>query len=233
MLRSRSKRSTHVVNGLLSVVICLAGSGTVAAASEVTRGAAIYRSIINEYPGLTLYLESGVMGENARLVADVPRAKWKRMSATDRLALAAYVQSELATVRASPSRYSLTPTTAPIWPTHRAAFERICDTCWEIHIGRWDRSSRSLGDDWTVAMKGEASRSATHSTTMLHEPNLKPLSTVTAVVGTKLYNAAGVHEATIVAVDRSADRITVRYVKNGALEPKMLSAVSRFWYVKQ
>ena len=56
------------MTGLLGVVICLADYRAVA--SESARGAAIYRAIINEYPGLTLYLG-----------ADVPRATWKEMSA--------------------------------------------------------------------------------------------------------------------------------------------------------
>ena len=206
---------------------------TLAAASDIQRGRAIYRSIASKYPGLTLYLESGLMGENARLVADVPRSKWQKMTTQDRLALAAFVKSELSTVRSSPSRYSLTPTTAPIWPTHRAAFERICDECWEIHTGRYDRHDRSLsGDDWSVATKGGAPRETAQHRPMLHEANLKPLTAVNAAVGVKLYNAAGVHEVTIVGVDAAADRVTVRYVKNGTKEPKILSAVSAFWFVK-
>lgn len=215
--------------GLLISLFC----ATHAAASDVTRGRTIYQTIISRYPGLTLYLESGLMGENARLVADVPRARWKAMSTDDRHALAAFVRSELATVRSSPARYSLTPSTAPIWPTHRAAFERICDSCWEIHTGRYDRRTRSLGDDWTVAVKGDAPRETARSGPMLHEPSLQPLTGATATIGTKLYNAAGVHEATIMAVDLPRDRITVRFVRNGAREPKMLSAVSQFWFVKR
>jgi hypothetical protein len=208
-----------------TIALCLV-LPSISSASEVEHGRAIYDSILAKYPGLTLYLESGLMGENARLIADVPRPKWNAMSAKERSALAAFVQSELATVRSSPSRYSLTPTTAPIWPTHRAAFERICDTCWEIHTGRYDRRTQSLADDWTVAMKGGASREPSRSGPMLHEANLKPLSSATATMGMKLYNAAGVHEATIIAVDLAADRITVRYVRNGTKEPKMLSAIS-------
>ena len=82
-------------------------------------------------------------------------------------------------------------------------------------------------------MKGEAAPEAPRPRAMLHEPNLAPLSAVTAAVGMKLYNAAGVHEATIAGVDLAVDRITVRYVKNGARELKSLSGVSRWWYVKQ
>ena len=68
---------------------------------------------------------------------------------------------------------------------------------------------------------------------MLHEANLEPLSETTATVGARLYNAAGAYEATIVGVDLAADRIVVRYVRNGAREPKTLSAVSRFWFVRR
>lgn len=204
-----------------------------AVASDVERGRTIHHAILQTYPGLTLYLVSGLMGENARLIADVPRPKWNKMSAADRRALAAYVRSELLTVRSSPSRYSLTPTTAPIWPTHRDAFQRICGECWEIHTGSYDRSTQSLGDDWKVAMKGEAGRETARPRAMLHEPNLTPLSAATAAVGMKLYNSAGIHEVTIVGLNIAADRITVRYVSNGAREPKSLSGVSRWWYVKQ
>src|SRR5438309_4365656 len=56
---------------------------------SLARGRTIYDAIVATYPGLTLYLESGLMGENARLVAEVPRSKWKVMSAEDRRALAA------------------------------------------------------------------------------------------------------------------------------------------------
>jgi hypothetical protein len=137
--------STVNIRRVVIAVVCCAILPLQARASDIERGHAIYRSILERYPGLTLYLESGLMGENARLVADVPRAKWTKMTASEKRALAAYVRSELATVRESPSRYSLTPTTAPIWPTHRAAFEHICDECWEIHVGSYDRSTRSLG----------------------------------------------------------------------------------------
>jgi len=201
-----------------------------AAASDSNRGRVIFDSILRQYPGLTLYLQSGLMGENARLIAEVPRSKWTRMTAADKRALASYVQSELATVRSSPSRYSLTPTTAPIWPTHRAAFEQICDACWEIHVGTYDRKNRSLLDDWSIAIKGGAPRESAPRH-MLHEANLRPLTATNAAIGVNLYNAAGGHEATIVAVDAAADRITVRY-NNGVREPKTLSAVGRFWYVK-
>jgi hypothetical protein len=206
---------------------------TLAAASDIQRGRAIYRSVASEYPGLTPSLGSGVMGENARLVADLPLSKWKKMTTPDRRALAAFVKSELSTVRSSPSLYSLTPTTAPIWPTHHAAFERICDECWEIHTGRYDRHDRALaGDDWSVAMKGGAPRETVQNPTMLHEANLKPLTATNAANGVKLYSAAGVHEATIVGVDAAVDRITVRYVRDGASEPKVLSALGKFWFVK-
>ena len=82
-------------------------------------------------------------------------------------------------------------------------------------------------------MKGDAPREGSRSGPILHEANLEPLSERTATVGTKLYNAAGFHEATIIGVNLSFDRITVRYVRNGAKEPKTLSAVSRLWFVKR
>ena len=218
---------------LLTAMLCSAIT-LQAAPEQVVHGRAIYGSILQKYPGLTLYLESGLMGENARLVADVPTVRWRKMSASERRDFAAYVQSELATVRSNPSKYSLTPETAPIWPTHRAAFQRICDACWEIHVGHYDPSSGSLGDaDWSVAVKGDARRERPQSHTMLHDSGLVPLSRTTATAGRKLYNAAGFQEATIVKVDLSADRIVVRYLKSGTVEPKILSAVSAFWYIKK
>jgi hypothetical protein len=215
------------------IIVTFASFAVLASEREIRQGRGIYESILRTYPGLTLYLESGLTGENARLVADVPRPKWRRMSSGDQQALAAFVQSELSTVHADPSRYSLTPTTAPIWPTHRAAFQHICDSCWEIHTGRYDRSSKSLsGDDWTVAMKGNAPRESGRRP-IIHEPNLQSLTPAAAAVGVKLYNAAGVHEATITAVDRPNDRIRVRYVSSGAIEPKKLSSVAHLWYIRR
>lgn len=218
---------------ILFIILVFANLTLFASGREIQHGRQIYESILRNYPGLTLYLESGLTGENARLVADVPVPKWKRMSPAERHALAAFVQSELVTVRSDPSRYSLTPTTAPIWPTHRAAFQHICDACWEIHTGRYDRASKSLdGDDWIVAIKGNAVRERVLRP-IVHEANLQSLTPSSAAVGVKLYNAAGVHEATLTAVDLPNDRIRVRFVRTGTIEPKQLSSVAHFWYVRR
>jgi hypothetical protein len=64
-------------------------------------------------------------------------------------------------------------------------------------------------------------------------PTFEPLSWAKAGIGTKLYDGAYKHEATIVAIRRSEGIIEVKYVRSGAVEPKLLSAVSRFWYVRK
>jgi len=64
-------------------------------------------------------------------------------------------------------------------------------------------------------------------------PPYDSLSWSNAHVGTRLYDGAFKHEATIVAVHRAEGIIEVKYVRSGAVEPKLLSAVSRFWYVRR
>lgn len=64
-------------------------------------------------------------------------------------------------------------------------------------------------------------------------PAFEPLSWAKARIGTKLFDGAYKHEATIVALRRSEGIIEVKYVRSGAVEPKLLSAVSRFWYVRK
>jgi hypothetical protein len=81
-------------------------------------------------------------------------------------------------------------------------------------------------------MKGSAPKEASPHGGMLHEANLVPLTAAAAKAGRKLYNAAGHHEATIVNVDVASDRIVVKFKRNSVIEPKTLSAVSQFWFVK-
>lgn len=64
-------------------------------------------------------------------------------------------------------------------------------------------------------------------------PPFEPLSWANARVGTKLYSGAFKHEATIVSLNRTDGLIEVRYVKSGSVEPKLLNAVARFWYVRR
>jgi hypothetical protein len=59
------------------------------------------------------------------------------------------------------------------------------------------------------------------------------LSWENAHVGTKLYDGAYKHEATIVSVNRADGLIEVRYLRSGSVEPKLLNAVSGFWYVRK
>ena len=65
------------------------------------------------------------------------------------------------------------------------------------------------------------------------EPKFEPLSWTTATVGKKLYNGSYRHEATIVSLDPANDLMHVQYVESGRIEPKRLTAVARYWYVKQ
>lgn len=64
-------------------------------------------------------------------------------------------------------------------------------------------------------------------------PRFEPLSWTTATVGRRLYDGAYRHDATIVSVDREEGLIRVRYVRSGSVEPKLLEAVARFWYVRK
>lgn len=64
-------------------------------------------------------------------------------------------------------------------------------------------------------------------------PRFEPLSWGTARPGRKLYDGAYVHEATIVSISRDDGLIHVKYVRSGTVEPKLLSAVARFWYVRR
>lgn len=64
-------------------------------------------------------------------------------------------------------------------------------------------------------------------------PRFEPLSWATATVGRRLYDGAYRHDATIVSVSRPDELIYVKYVKSGSVEPKLLNAVARFWYVRK
>jgi hypothetical protein len=64
-------------------------------------------------------------------------------------------------------------------------------------------------------------------------PPFENLSWQNARAGTKLYNGAYRHEATILRLDPAHDRMQVRYVRTGEVEPKQFSAVARYWYVRK
>lgn len=64
-------------------------------------------------------------------------------------------------------------------------------------------------------------------------PRFEPLSWTTATVGRRLYDGAYKHDATIVSVNRPEGLIRVQYVRSGSVEPKLLEAVARFWYVRK
>jgi hypothetical protein len=59
------------------------------------------------------------------------------------------------------------------------------------------------------------------------------LSWANAQVGTKLYDGAYRHDATIVRIERPDGLIYIRYVRSGSIEPKLLDAVAQFWYVRK
>lgn len=63
-------------------------------------------------------------------------------------------------------------------------------------------------------------------------PRFEPLSWATATVGRRLYDGAFKHDATITSVSRAEGLIYVKYVRSGSVEPKLLDAVARFWYVR-
>ncbi|HEV7765272.1 MAG TPA: hypothetical protein VGQ76_09740 [Thermoanaerobaculia bacterium] len=65
------------------------------------------------------------------------------------------------------------------------------------------------------------------------EPRFEQLSWANARVGQRLYDGSYKHEATITSLDRTSDRMRVRYVKSGTVEPKQFSAVAQYWYVKE
>lgn len=64
-------------------------------------------------------------------------------------------------------------------------------------------------------------------------PRFESLSWRTAGAGRRLYDGAYKHDATIVTVDRAKGLIYVKYVRSGSVEPKLLDAVARFWYVRK
>lgn len=65
------------------------------------------------------------------------------------------------------------------------------------------------------------------------EPRFEQLSWANARVGQRLFDGSYKHETTITSLDRANDRMEVRYVKSGTVEPKQFSAVAQYWYVKQ
>lgn len=63
--------------------------------------------------------------------------------------------------------------------------------------------------------------------------NYENLSWENAKVGVRLYDNNGKHIVTIVSIDRANGIIKVKYVKKGIVEPKMLEALSPYWFVKR
>lgn len=78
-----------------------------------------------------------------------------------------------------------------------------------------------------------ADASVTSPPSLPTPPPYTSLSWGTAKPGQRLYNGAYKHEATIVSVDRPAGLITVRYERTGTIEPKLLDAVAKSWYVRK
>lgn len=64
-------------------------------------------------------------------------------------------------------------------------------------------------------------------------PQFEQLTWSTATPRTKLYDGSFRHIATIVSVDRAGDIIVVKFAQSGVSEPKKLSAVAAYWYVKK
>jgi hypothetical protein len=64
------------------------------------------------------------------------------------------------------------------------------------------------------------------------EPKFEQLSWDNARVGLRLYDGSYKHEVTVVSLDRANDLMEVKYVRSGRIEPKKLTTVAQFWYVK-
>jgi hypothetical protein len=65
------------------------------------------------------------------------------------------------------------------------------------------------------------------------QPKFEQLSWSNARIGAMLYDGSYRHEATITSLDPANDLMEVKYVRSGSIEPKRLSAVAQFWYVRQ
>lgn len=65
------------------------------------------------------------------------------------------------------------------------------------------------------------------------QPSFEPLSWSNARVGTNLYDGSYKNIAIIRSINQKADIIRVKYIASGDVEPKLLSAVAQFWYVKR
>lgn len=90
------------------------------------------------------------------------------------------------------------------------------------------RQMRRCSDAIAAKLTGKESAAA-----VPEPPRFEALSWRTARAGRKLYDGAYKHHATIVSVDRGEGLIHVKYVRSGSVEPKLLDAVARFWYVRK
>ena len=83
----------------------------------------------------------------------------------------------------------------------------------------------------TAAIAAKVRDSSHTATTPYAAPQFAPLSWASARPGVKLYDGSYRHVATIVTVNRASGIIHVKFASNGAVEPKDLESVARFWYV--
>jgi hypothetical protein len=83
----------------------------------------------------------------------------------------------------------------------------------------------------TTAIAATISDSGLSAPPKVAPSRFEELSWRTAKAGVKLYDGSHRHEATMVAVDRGAGLIHVRFVRTGTVEPKRLEAVAKWWYV--
>jgi hypothetical protein len=85
-------------------------------------------------------------------------------------------------------------------------------------------------DTTTAATAKESAKAAPQPS----PPAFAPLTRATATAGRELYDGSYNHVATIVSVDPKAGEMTVKYLKNGSVEPKSLDAIPKFyWYVRK
>jgi len=94
-----------------------------------------------------------------------------------------------------------------------------------------DRKSASKLRVCTDAIAAKITSPERHPS-RIDTPPFESLSWANVAIGVKLYDGAFKHEATIVGLDRREGVIRVKYVSSGDVEPKLLNAVARFWYVK-
>jgi len=95
---------------------------------------------------------AGLMTSTPTVRAIVPQEGWNKLSATEKVQLAAYTESLISLVKAEPAKYIDTPSTAPIYKSFVEKASNLCQDCWSIVVSK--RNSQPYGIDETV-VQGE------------------------------------------------------------------------------